>query len=117
MGGAWLRREAAAGHAGDHYAPRVATPIFVITGQVAAGKSSLARAVLARFDRGYHVDVDALREMVVSGLAGPLEWTDETSRQFELAIEGSVALARVYFAAGSRSPSRARWTRLRSTGT
>ena len=75
-------------------------PIFAITGQLAAGKSTLARALLDRYPLGYHVDVDAIREMVTSGLASPLDWTDETTRQFELALEGSAALARVYHRAG-----------------
>ena len=38
--------------------------------------------------------------MVTSGRASPLEWTDETTRQFDLAIAGSVALAGVYQRAG-----------------
>jgi adenylylsulfate kinase-like enzyme len=75
-------------------------PVFVITGQLSAGKSTVARALLDRFEYGYHVDVDGIREMVTSGLASPLEWTDETTRQFELAVRGSAALARVYADAG-----------------
>lgn len=75
-------------------------PLVVITGQLSAGKSTVARAVLDRFTRGYHVDVDGIREMVTSGVASPLEWTEETSRQFTLAIRGSAALARVYLDAG-----------------
>jgi adenylylsulfate kinase-like enzyme len=75
-------------------------PIFVITGQLSAGKSTVARALLDRFPFGYHIDVDGIREMVTSGLASPLEWTDETSRQFDLAIRASAALARVYADAG-----------------
>ena len=53
----------------DHAAP---APVFVITGQLAAGKSTLARAVLARFDVGDHIEVDGFREGVVSGLASRL---------------------------------------------
>jgi predicted kinase len=75
-------------------------PIFVITGQLAAGKSTLARALLDRFPFGYHVDVDAVREMVSSGLASPLDWTDETTRQFDLALQGAAALAAVYHRGG-----------------
>ena len=77
-----------------------APPVFVITGQLSAGKSTVARALLERFPFGYHVDVDGIREMVTSGRASPLEWTDETSRQFSLAIHASAALARIYAAAG-----------------
>ena len=75
-------------------------PILVITGQLAAGKSTLARAVLERFEHGVHVDVDGIRELVVSGRASPLAWDAETTRQFELAIAASVGLAAVYARAG-----------------
>lgn len=72
----------------------------MISGQLSAGKSTTARALLERFQYGYHIDMDGIREMVTSGLASPMEWTDETSRQFDLAIRGSAALARVYADAG-----------------
>lgn len=78
----------------------LAPPVFVITGQLSAGKSTVARELLARFPFGYHVDVDGVREMVTSGLASPLEWTEETSRQFALAVRASAALARIYADAG-----------------
>jgi len=74
--------------------------VFVITGQLAAGKSTVARAILARYPTGLHVDVDAIREMVVAGLASPLEWTPETTRQFEIAIRASVLLALTYHEEG-----------------
>ncbi len=72
------------------------TPVVVITGQLAAGKSTVAGALLARHDLGLHLDVDAVREMVVQGLASPLEPGEETDRQFGLAIAGAVALAAIY---------------------
>ena len=75
-------------------------PVLVVTGQLAAGKSSVSRAVLDRFPLGYLVDVDGVREQVTSGLAGPLDWTAETTRQFGLALDGSAALASVYHRAG-----------------
>lgn len=75
-------------------------PVFVITGQLSAGKSTVAKALLDRFAFGYHIDVDAIREMVTSGLASPLEWSEETSRQFQLATRGSAELARIYADAG-----------------
>jgi len=78
----------------------VPAPVYVITGQLAAGKSTIARAVLARFDLGYHIDVDGIREGVVSGLASPLEWTAETDRQFALALDACAVLAAVYQRAG-----------------
>jgi predicted kinase len=78
----------------------VAPPIVVIAGQLASGKSTIARAVLDRFPLGVHIDVDALREMVTSGLASPLDWTTETTSQFELALEAAAVLAAVYHRAG-----------------
>lgn len=75
-------------------------PVLVITGQLAAGKSSLAKALLATFPFGCHVDVDGIREMVTSGFSSPLDPSDETERQFGLALAGAAALAAVYHAAG-----------------
>ena len=80
--------------------PAVQAPVFVISGQLASGKSTIARALLERYPLGYHVDVDGIREMVTSGLASPLQWTDETERQFDLALAASAALAQVYQPAG-----------------
>ncbi len=60
----------------------------------------MARALLARYERGLHIDVDGIREMVVSGLASPLEPSEETERQFGLAVTGSAQLAALYQAAG-----------------
>jgi chloramphenicol 3-O-phosphotransferase len=77
-----------------------APPIVVVSGQLAAGKSTIARAVLDRFPLGVHIDVDALREMVTSGLASPLDWSSETTRQFEVALEAAAVLAAVYHRAG-----------------
>jgi hypothetical protein len=74
--------------------------IYVISGQLAAGKSTLARAVLARHEFGYLIDADGVREGVTSGFASPLEPTPETDRQFALAIDAAVALAAVYAPAG-----------------
>jgi len=78
----------------------VAPPVFVIAGQLSAGKSTVAKALLQRYPFGFHVDVDAIREMVVSGRASPLEWTAETIRQFDLALAASAAIAAVYHGAG-----------------
>lgn len=76
------------------------TPVFVITGQLSAGKSTVTKALLERFAFGYHIDLDGMREMVTSGLASPLDWTDETDRQFALALRASAAIARIYADAG-----------------
>ncbi len=75
-------------------------PVFVISGQLAAGKSTLARAVLERFPFGVHIDVDGVREMVTSGRASPIEWSGETARQFDLALPAGAAIAAIYAASG-----------------
>lgn len=68
-------------------------PIFLLVGCPAVGKTTLAGAILRRFPSGLHIPVDDLREWVVSGFHGPLDWTDETTRQFALAEEAACDLA------------------------
>jgi chloramphenicol 3-O-phosphotransferase len=81
--------------------PYIPSPIFILTGPPGAGKSSIARALLQRFPFGFHIPLDDLREWVVSGVAHPVPtWTDETTRQFTLARQGAVQLARQYANAG-----------------
>lgn len=76
-------------------------PIFLITGPPGAGKSSVAVSLLQRFPFGFHLPMDDLRDWVVSGIAHPIPtWTDETTRQFNLARQGAVQLARQYANAG-----------------
>jgi dephospho-CoA kinase len=40
---------------------------FVITGVMAAGKSTVADLLARRFDRGVHVRGDVFRKMIVTG--------------------------------------------------
>ena len=75
-------------------------PIFVITGSPATGKTTFARAVLQRYSHGLHIPVDDLREWVVSGIAHPVGWTEETTRQFRLAEQSAADLAVRYNDAG-----------------
>jgi adenylate kinase family enzyme len=73
---------------------------FLITGPPAVGKSTVARRLMQRFDRGVHIDVDELREQVVSGIAHPIGWSEETTLQYELAEDSATDMARRYAGAG-----------------
>jgi predicted kinase len=76
-------------------------PIFLITGTPGAGKTSVSIALMKRFPFGLHIPVDDLREWVVSGLADPVPvWTAETTRQFRIARQAALAMARLYLEAG-----------------
>jgi len=75
-------------------------PIFLIIGSPGSGKTTLARALMSRFEKGVHIPVDDLREWVVSGIAHPIGWTEETSRQFGLAFRAALDVAMLYSEAG-----------------
>jgi hypothetical protein len=78
-----------------------ASPIFVITGTPAVGKSTAAIALLRRFPFGLHIPIDDLREWVVAGVVEPVpQWTPEAARQFLLARQSAADVARRYAQAG-----------------
>ncbi|GGJ84842.1 hypothetical protein GCM10008939_30920 [Deinococcus aquiradiocola] len=57
----------------------------------------MSRALLRRFPFGLHLEIDALREQVVSGLAPPApDHPPEAVRQFRLAHHAAVQQARLY---------------------
>ncbi len=72
-------------------------PIFLILGTPASGKSTVAKALAQRFERGLHIPVDDLRHMVVSGLSDmSLQIPPETLKQVHLAREAASSMARLY---------------------
>ena len=76
-------------------------PIFLLSGSPGAGKSSVAVALLQRFEYGIHIPVDDLREWVVAGIAHPVPTrTAEAMRQFRLARHAAAQTASIYHAAG-----------------
>jgi adenylate kinase family enzyme len=44
-----------------------APAVYLITGPMAAGKSTAARLLASRFERGVHLEGDVFRRFVVSG--------------------------------------------------
>ncbi|GAA0508783.1 AAA family ATPase [Deinococcus depolymerans] len=74
---------------------------FLIMGPPAAGKSTVAQALMRRFTRGVHIPVDDVRHMVVSGLVDmSFEFSDELLAQLALAHEAAALMARTYTRGG-----------------
>jgi predicted kinase len=77
------------------------SPVVVVTGIMAAGKSTVAEALARRFDRGVHLRGDVFRRMIVSGRAAITpEWAGEAGRQLELRYELAAQAADTYARAG-----------------
>ena len=75
-------------------------PLFLVSGPPGAGKTTLCRALIARFERGLHLPMDDLRGWVISGMADSVPWTAETERQFRVAEAAAGDIARRYGDAG-----------------
>jgi predicted kinase len=75
--------------------------IFIITGAMAAGKSTVAEAVARRLPRSVHLRGDVFRKMIVNGAAemGP-ELSDEALAQLNLRHTLACEAARRYHEAG-----------------
>lgn len=80
---------------GELYEPAVG---FLITGVMAAGKSTVAELLARRFDRGVHLRGDVFRKMIVSG-RDPLtpELGDEALRQLDLRQRLAASAANDYW--------------------
>ena len=73
------------------------TPIFLIVGGPAVGKSTTSRALAAHFPKSVHIPVDDLRMMVVAGLAQPgAAWEEALVEQLRLARENATHIALRY---------------------
>lgn len=79
--------------------------IFLITGIMASGKSTVAQLLAEKFERGVHLRGDTFRKMIVSGREEMLPDSDtdtdgEAVRQLQLRHRISAAAADAYFEAG-----------------
>jgi adenylylsulfate kinase-like enzyme len=74
--------------------------IWLISGAPGAGKSTVSDALCRVFPLSVHIPVDDIRDWVRSGFASPVEWTNETGRQFALARRGAARMAADYADAG-----------------
>ena len=74
--------------------------ILFITGYPGSGKSTVGRKLAESFDRCVHLQVDAIRESMVSGFAEPGEFTENVQLQFRLAREVATFWANSYAANG-----------------
>lgn len=75
--------------------------IWLITGIPGAGKSTVAAALGARFDRAAHLEGEALWRQIIAGRELPEgELSGEPERQYELTIRNQCLLARSYVEAG-----------------
>jgi hypothetical protein len=75
--------------------------VYLITGPMAAGKSTVARLLASRFERGVHLEGDVFRRSIVAGRA---EMTPDASaealEQLRLRYRLAAAAADTYFEAG-----------------
>jgi predicted kinase len=75
--------------------------LFLITGAMAAGKSTVAESLARRLDRSVHLRGDVFRKMIVNGAAemGP-ELSPEAARQLALRHRLACEVAEGYLEAG-----------------
>jgi chloramphenicol 3-O-phosphotransferase len=80
--------------------------IIVVSGVQGAGKSTVSRLLAGRFERGVHVEADALQRMIVSGgiwvtdKQSPAPVLGEAQAQLRLRLHNACLLARSFRDAG-----------------
>lgn len=75
--------------------------VVLVTGIMAAGKSTVAQALAERLPRSVHVRGDLYRRMIVNGQSGMTpEYADEAVRQLHLRYRLAAMTADEYCAAG-----------------
>jgi predicted kinase len=77
--------------------------LIVVTGIMAAGKSTIARLLAQHFVRGVHIEADVLQRMIVSGgvwVSQRGEPEGEAAQQLDLRLKNLCLLGRSFFEAG-----------------
>src|SRR5690606_15522972 len=75
--------------------------VYVVTGAMASGKSTIAQMLSERFDRSIHLRGDIFRKMIVRGAAEMGPALDGDARvQLTLRQDIAIAAIRLYAAAG-----------------
>ena len=68
--------------------------VYLVTGIPGAGKTTVAKALATRFERGAHIEADALHTMIVRGGLWPdQEPREEALRQLDLRARNAALLA------------------------
>ena len=76
-------------------------PVVVVSGVMAAGKSTVGELLARRWERGVHLRGDVFRRMIVSGRAEMAPGAgDEAARQLELRYRLAARTAETYAEAG-----------------
>ena len=76
--------------------------IVLLTGAPASGKTTLAHMLAEHSPKSIHIQVDQVREMMVSGihLPGRGGWSDEATRQFQWGRTTASFMANLYASNG-----------------
>ena len=72
--------------------------LVLFGGPAGAGKSTLARAWCETRARATHVELDEIRQLIVSGRADPQEQGERQASQYRLSVHATCALARAFTA-------------------